>query len=317
MLYFSERVEEKVIRAIFTKIQQHHDVLRMTFTREGDQIIQTCHGLEYPLGIEEVDFRGSGAGEDEVQVWVEQKVDESQTSIDLERGPLMKTTLFHLEKGDYLLLILHHLVVDGVSWRILLEDLETLYRQYKHGEPLALPLKTDSFKLWSEKLSLYADSSEFLKERSYWEGVIEAAAGILPIPRDFPGTDKILEDSDQVSFQLDEAETEKLLTRVNQAFATETNDMLLTSLALAIANVYGHDAICIALEGHGREEILDGIDISRTVGFFTSEYPVILDMSYKTEMARQIKEVKESLRRKPHRGIGYGILRYLTGAENK
>jgi surfactin family lipopeptide synthetase A len=108
-----------------------------------------------------------------------------------------------------------------------------------------------------------------------------------------------------------------LLSKVNEAFNTEINDILLTALGLAVRQTYGHEKVLIALEGHGREDILADVDISRTVGWFTSVYPLLLDVSMAEDLSRQIKEVKESLHKIPSKGVGYGILKYLTAPENK
>jgi non-ribosomal peptide synthase protein (TIGR01720 family) len=195
-----------------------------------------------------------------------------------------------------------------------LEDIECLYQQYIKGEPLALPLKTDSFKLWSENLSEYANSELFLKEKNYWLKM--EAAEVPSLEKDFNGEND-LQNEAVLSFTLSEEETEDLLTKANEPFATEINDVLLTALGLSIRKSYGNTRVLIALEGHGREEILKDINITRTVGWFTTLYPLVLDVTYEDDLSRQIKEVKEQLRQVPNKGIGYGILKHLTGPEHK
>jgi amino acid adenylation domain-containing protein/non-ribosomal peptide synthase protein (TIGR01720 family) len=322
MLYWQEGIKEEAVRAIFKKVQEHHDALRMTFSKDEEgNIIQRNNAPEYPLSLQVFDFQDHTDAEKEKMkevLWV--KVNEIQAGIDLEKGPLMKLGLFHMDDGDRLLIVIHHLVIDGVSWRILFEDLETLDRQYRQGKPFELPLKTDSFKVWSEKLSQYAIGEYLLKEVSYWQ-TLESAV-IPEIQKDFSLEENYLEDTETRSFHLSESETETLLTRVNQAFGTEINEILLTALGLAVRENFALRHLLIALEGHGREEIIDDVDISRTVGWFTSIYPVLVDVSFYREgddhsMARQIKEVKENLRRIPNRGIGYGILKYVTPWEHK
>jgi len=268
-------------------------------------------GLEYPLYLEEYDLRNREKCFEELQT----RANEIQASIDLEKGPLMKLGLFQLDDGDRLLIVVHHLVIDGVSWRILFEDIETLYSRYIQGGKFALPLKTDSFKLWSEKLSAYANSKTFLKEKIYWQKI--EAMEVHPIPKDFYVDDNYIKDTTNVSFTLGNEQTGLLLTKVNEAFRTEINDILLTALGMAVKKTFGQDRVLIALEGHGREQILEDMDIGRTVGWFTSVYPVLVDNSYAGDLGRQIKEIKETLRRIPNKGIGYGILKYLTREENK
>ncbi|HLP46107.1 MAG TPA: amino acid adenylation domain-containing protein, partial [Candidatus Kapabacteria bacterium] len=315
MFYSKERIAKEEINAVFRKIQEHHDALRMTYEINpgNGKIIQIAHGLDYPFSFAEYELN-------EQTGCLENIVERIQASIDLEKGPLMKLGLFHLEDGDRLLIVIHHLVIDGVSWRILFEDIETLSRQYRQNKragKLVLPSKTDSCKHWSEKLSVYANSKVFLKEKSYWQKLGAEAVKVPLIPKDFAAADNYNKDSQSRSFSLTEEETERLLTKVNAIFKTEINDILLTALAMGIKKTFGQDRLLVALEGHGREEILEEIDISRTVGWFTSIYPVVMDISYSGHPARQIKEIKETLRRVPNKGIGFGILKYLTGEEYK
>jgi len=230
----------------------------------------------------------------------------------------MKIAIFRLDDGDRLLIVTHHLVVDGVSWRILFQDIGQLYHQYQEGKPLQLPLKTDSFKYWAEQLSQYANSDVFLKERDFWAPL--EACDVPPIKKDFDGGTNYKTDTGVCGFSLGVEETEKLLTTVNHAFRTEINDILLTALLLGVRETFGNHRLLIALESHGREEILEDVHINRTVGWFTSFFPILLTLpegSGNDDMARPVKEVKETLRRIPQKGIGYGILKYLTPDTHK
>ncbi|MCP5049826.1 MAG: non-ribosomal peptide synthetase, partial [bacterium] len=190
-------------------------------------------------------------------------------------------------------------------------DLFQLYREHKK---LHLPLKTGSFKHWSETLSRYAHSPKLLQEKTYWRQLLAKTKTLPCIKRDFAGGENRVKDMRRLSFALNEEETGLLLTRANESFSTEVNDLLLTALGLAIRDTMGLDKVVVALEGHGREQGVLAIDVSRTVGWFTSVYPVLLDLSYGAApgqdpdhiLARQVKEVKESLRRVPNKGTGYG-----------
>ncbi|UCH98412.1 MAG: amino acid adenylation domain-containing protein [Candidatus Aminicenantes bacterium] len=311
MFYSQEGIEEEAVKAVFLKLQEHHDVLRMTYntnTQDGE-MIQENQGLDYPFSLQVFDYRHS---EDAITA-LESTANRIQAGIDLKTGPLMKLGLFHLEDGDRLLIVVHHLVIDGVSWRILFEDMETLFQQFKKKQPLALPLKSDSFKSWSEKLHHYANSPKFLEEKAYWKELESMV--IPPLEKDFPAKGNHKKDEVSLSFNLSEKESRLLLTKVNHAFGTEVNDILLTALGLSVNKTFGNNRLLVALEGHGREEILDQVDISRTIGWFTSIYPIVLDIASGDDLARQIKETKESLRRAPNKGIGYGILKYLTKRE--
>jgi len=318
ILYVPERLEEEGTRKLFAVIQAHHDALRMTYKKEDGQVVQTNHGLDYPLSLELFDLRKQENAVEQLEM----KAHDIQASIDLEKGPLMKLGLFHLDDGDRLLMVVHHLVIDGVSWRILFEDLETLYRQYKQGISLVLPPKTTSFKEWSVRLQEYANSDLFLREKAYWEKL--EAEPVSVIVKDACPEKSHIKDKKTLSFRLNKADTERLLTRVNQAFFTEINDILLTALILSLDSVVrttsadtNSGKFIIAVEGHGRTDIFPGVDTSRTVGWFTCVFPVILEVFPLANLARQIKEIKEQLRRVPNKGIGYGILKYLTAPGKK
>jgi amino acid adenylation domain-containing protein/non-ribosomal peptide synthase protein (TIGR01720 family) len=314
MLHFPGAVEEAAVRAVFSTIRQHHDALRLVFRRQDGDIVQTNRGADQPLWVEVCDLRRS---EDQKAALaaLEKRAHTLQAGIDLESGPLLKLGLFHLDDGSRLLIVIHHLVVDGVSWRILFEDIDSLFRQYRRGEPLNLPPKSDSFKLWAESLCRHADSEPFLREKAFWRQ--QESVTVPPISRSGEVEESRAADSRRISVSLNEEETRQLLTVVNSAFGTEINDILIAALGLALYRSHGQQQILIALEGHGREEILKQVNVGRTVGWFTCVYPLLLDFSAHHDLGRLIKGVKEGIRRVPNRGIGYGILRYLTAPENR
>lgn len=319
MLYSINRFNEDATRSVFSKILEHHDALRMTFSeREDGSVIQRNHGLGYPLELLTYDFQGNPQAVEKL----EQMTQNLQESINIETGPLMKIALFHLDDGDRLLIILHHLIIDGVSWRILFEDIQVLFQQSQEKKNLLLPLKTDSFKTWAEQLSEYASDPTFLKEKDYWLQLENMR--VPEIKKDFDHGEDRIKDSVSLSFTLDQSETLDLLSRAHNAFGTDINDILLSSLSLAVKKTFGHDRLLLALEGHGREAILKDIDINRTVGWFTSVYPVLLEVPDQeipgeefSAPATTIIHIKETLRRIPNKGIGYWILKYLTPRKHK
>jgi non-ribosomal peptide synthase protein (TIGR01720 family) len=242
--------------------------------------------------------------------------DRLQSTIDLEKGPLFRAALFKGKEEDRLLLVAHHLVIDGVSWRILFEDLSNLYHQYQLGVSLALPLKTDSFKYWQEQLSAYASTEALQAEHAHWSS-IESFAGVASLPQDHPHGSNLMKDTALQSFLLDRETTSRLLTKTYEAYRTEINDVLIAALGLAMKEVFGLPHLLLQLEGHGRENIGADTDISRTVGWFTTIYPVLINLHHSAEPIRQLIEVKETLHRVPNKGIGYGVLRYLAARPYK
>jgi len=308
MLYWEDPLPVEIIERIFKKIQQHHDALRITFkwgTGDEEPVVQTNQGnLDHPLSLHKFDLRG----QKDPHALLQFHADKIQASIDLERGPLMKLGLFNLDDGDRLLIVIHHLVVDGVSWRILLEDIETLFHQYQEGQELKLPIKTDSFKTWAKKLREYSQSKEIREEERYWQNL--DLLTLQEIKKDFEG-DNYIKDMNHLLFHLNQEETQQLLTSVNRSFGTEVNEILLCALGLGIKETFGIEKVCVAVEGHGREEIFENINVSRTVGWFTTIYPVFLDFSRDGDVPQQLKKVKEMVRQIRDKGIGYGILKHL------
>ncbi|NOQ28197.1 MAG: amino acid adenylation domain-containing protein, partial [Bacteroidales bacterium] len=314
MLHSEEYLEEEKIKSVFRKLQEHHDAIRITCKVDDAKRITGLYnnGIEdFPVSLEVHDFRE----EKEASEKITSCADQIQRSIDLETGPLLKLGLFHLPDGDRLLIVIHHLVIDGVSWRIIFEDIETLFNQVNKGEKLRLPLKSNSFKDWSAKLTEYAKSSKLLKEKSYWSDIVSKEE--CSLNRHFDNEN--IEDNDlgNMQFALDQNATSDLLNNTNEVYGTEINDILLCGLGYGVKKTLGNEKVLISLEGHGREDILADIDISRTIGWFTSVYPVLLDMKNIDDLSLQIRSVKESLRQIPNKGIGFGILKYLTPPELK
>jgi non-ribosomal peptide synthase protein (TIGR01720 family) len=199
--------------------------------------------------------------------------------------------------------------VDAVSWRILLEDFELAYGQLLAGSAVQLPPRTASFKRWSERLSEYAQSAEVRGERRYWLDGSRLQATALPT--DFARGDNNAASESSVSVSLDAEETGALLRDVPKAYNTQINDVLLTALAQAFSKWTGSRSLLVDTEGHGRETISDDLDVSRTVGWFTSVFPVLLELPGGAGAGEALKSVKEQLRRVPNHGLGYGLLRYL------
>jgi non-ribosomal peptide synthase protein (TIGR01720 family) len=161
----------------------------------------------------------------------------------------------------------------------------------------------------------YANSDKQLEEITYWNNIL---AGNIPnLIKDKPEGFNMRKDERMVNVTLSQQKTTALLTKVNQTYKTEINDVLLTALGLALNKVFDLGELVIDLEGHGREDILNDIDVSRTIGWFTSIYPVVLEVAHRDNLAYQIKIIKERLRKVPNRGIGFGILKYLTDEKHK
>ncbi len=298
MLRWRGRVDAEILETALNALIDHHDALRLRFTPERDgswiQAI-TPVGSYVPLVV-------AGSPED---------ADRIQASLDLEKGPLVRAALFRGAGADRVLLAIHHLVVDGVSWRVLLEDLDTAYRQRLEGQAIQLPPKTASFQEWARRVVTYAASEAAAAERPYWEQVVRSQADTEGPIGDGPAEPGL---PVSVTVRLDIDTTTRLLGEAHRAYRTQANDLLLTGLAIALEETFGVRRSLVAVEGHGREEILD-VDVARTVGWFTSRYPIQLELAGH-DLRSQIRRVKEDLRRVPERGFGYGVLRYLASPES-
>ncbi|WP_410618625.1 non-ribosomal peptide synthase/polyketide synthase [Amycolatopsis sp. cmx-8-4] len=262
----AEPFDVERLRAALAALVEHHDALRMRFTGDG----------QVNAAAEPAELLGA--------------------VIDVAAGPLLTAELL---EPAVLRLTVDHLVVDGVSWRILLEDLETAY------ERRPLPPKTTSFRDWANRLAARAEAGGFDDELPYWRTALDVEAGL---PVDGAAADGTTE---TVTARLDAELTRALLQDVPGTYRTQVNDVLLAALGRVLARWTRRDHVVIDLEGHGREDLFDDVDLSRTVGWFTSMYPVALRID--DDWAALLKSVKEQLRAVPRRGVGYGALRYLTG----
>ncbi|MEO2261323.1 condensation domain-containing protein, partial [Paenibacillus amylolyticus] len=310
MLHRRTGFDEGILRRVFERIVAHHDALRMRYREEVQGIVQWNLGLtEASFGLDVIDLRS----ETTLDTRISAEADRLQRELHLEQGPLMRLGLMKTREGDHLMIVIHHLVVDGVSWRILFEDIQTGYEQAERGEEIRLPEKTDAFQTWSAALARYADSEAQLNEIDYWKRMEQTPFAALPVVDEL-GTG---EAAGVVTFRLSRDETSQLLNQVGRAYNTEINDMLLTGLGLALQEWTGEERFMVDLEGHGREEIGEGVDVSRTVGWFTTMVPTLLDLGACEALSDCIKAVKEGLRSMPNKGLGYGVLKYLTAAEHK
>ena len=298
MLKFEQGISHHETITIFKKIQEHHDALRMVFRKKGNKVIQQNKGLDQDISLVEHDLR---LVEDQ-KPKLDFITNQIQSGIDLVNGPLMRLGLFHMDNGSHLLIVIHHLVVDGVSWRILLEDIDSLYQNVKMDQDLAIQPKTDSYLSWSDSLAAYTRSDRFKEISDFWDGITQD--NIEKLLRDNAEGTNMVKDVQNESLRLSKGETGKLLGEVHVKFGTQIIDILLTALLLSIKKQYDIDGLLIYLEGHGREDIQQGVNVSRTVGWFTSIYPIVL-RAHRGGLPSTIKQVKETLRTVPNRGFDF------------
>ncbi|WP_231883599.1 condensation domain-containing protein, partial [Methylomonas koyamae] len=298
LLQTEQALDAQALEQALRQLLQHHDALRLRFYQDGQW-------RQYYAEAEE----------NQDILWLRQAADaeqigaiaqQAQRSLDLQRGPLLRAAYIEVADGSYrLLLVIHHLVVDGVSWRIVLEDLQVLYRQIAAGQIPQLPAKTASFQAWAEALSRRA--GQISDQLDFWR---QQLTEYHELPSEFGASDATAADAETVTLQLDPASTRRLLQDAPAAYRTRIDELLLTALARAFCRWSDNPALTVDLEGHGREAFEHAPDVSRSVGWFTSVFPVKLKPA--TDLAESIKTIKEQMRCIPDRGLGYGLLKYLA-----
>jgi non-ribosomal peptide synthase protein (TIGR01720 family) len=231
--------------------------------------------------------------------------------LDIETGPLVRAEYFHLgpARPPRVLIAIHHLAVDGVSWRTLLEDLNLAVEQLDRGQKIQLFPKTTSYQEWARRLRQYAESRAMDEDASFWLSLPNGP--LEPFPEDDPRGANTVASSDTIVVRLDAARTESLLKDTSAAYRARIDEVLVTALVHAYCRWSGKGRLLVDLEGHGRQPLWEDVDLTRTVGWFTSLYPAVLSVEADSGPAEAIHAVKEQLRAIPQQGIGYGILRYL------
>jgi len=310
LLELRQPLEPALIESVLQELLKHHDALRLRFARGESGWQQELANPDEVAPFTCIDL--SSLPPEEREAAFQTAATQLQASLNLSEGPLLRAALFDLGKHqpNRLLLAIHHLAVDGVSWRILIEDFQTAYGQISRDETVALPPKTTSFKQWAERLHEWARSPELQGEFDYWFALSHQPTSPLPI--DFPTAANLVASEKTVSVALSVEETKLLLQEVPAAYRTQINDVLLTALAQAFERWTGNNSLLLDLEGHGREDIFEGVDLSRTIGWFTAVFPVLLNLDKPSDLGAALKSVKEQLRAVPNRGLGCGVLRYLN-----
>ena len=304
-------LDRTLLEEALNHLLKYHDALRLRYQQQGSEWEQRYEEDQQQAILSYRDLAGK-SGEEQKSV-LTAIIKETERSLNLSDGPLLKAVL--LNRGEnipqYLFITIHHLVVDGVSWRILMEDLDFICRKLENGEDPTLPPKTSSFKSWAERLAGYAETAEAKEKIGCWKPLLSKRVPVLPA--DYPGRENTVGSVETIGVALTEAETDALVWETGRAYHTQITDLLLTALGRAFWEYTGEPAFLVDLENHGRETLIfEDLDLSRTVGWFTTVYPVVLEASRSRELGDDLKEVKERLREIPENGISYGVLRYLT-----
>jgi non-ribosomal peptide synthase protein (TIGR01720 family) len=307
LLRCGEPLDTGRLQRAVTRLLEHHDALRLRFERTSSGWRQTSVLPDGLPVFSRIDL--SGLPPDEHPAAVTAVSSWLQTSLDLAQGPLCRVALLELggELPQRLAWIVHHLAVDVISWRILLEDLQALYGAEGAGMPATLPAKTTSYQEWAARLRDLASSDEVAQEAGYW--LAQPWHRVRPLASDHPEGRNTWASAHTETLTFPPEVTRALLHDVPIAVRAQVNDLLLTALVQAFRGWSGEPCLVVDLEGHGREAVFEDVDLSRTVGWFTSIYPALLDLEGTSSPGEGLRAIKEQLRRIPGHGFGYGLLR--------
>jgi len=308
LLDIGREFDPALIEPIMAALYARHDALRLHFVRDSDDGWSARYRASADVQPGEslccvVIDAGDSAPSDTFL----REANRIQRSLSLD-GPLMKFAHVLLpDGGARLLIVVNHLVVDGVSWRALLQDVETAYRQAAAGQTIALPARPATFQRAVETMQRLASSPAVLAELPYWQAVLAMA---LP-PVHGPGEDDLVADEDATTVVLPQALTEQLLAGCGRAYRMNVDEVLLTALRLAFDEWRGHAPLAVLMEGHGRATLGEVLAIGDTVGWFTAVCPVVFS-SVDGNLAALLRDTKEVLRRIPAKGEHFGALKHLA-----
>jgi amino acid adenylation domain-containing protein/non-ribosomal peptide synthase protein (TIGR01720 family) len=292
-------------------VMRHHDHLRTRVIGEGRDVQLTIDPPGAPINMLRIDLSGIP---EELQVKVmSAAIRQVVISCNMREGNLVRTVLFNFEPGKVRVLHItaHYMPADINSWPIFLDDLDAAYRELEAGEAIAVPRKSTSARQWAERMADRAKPGGMpQQELDYW-----LAQAPLNPPR-FP-LDHEKGPNDWISArvepgELDVEETQTLLQQVPRFLGVQIDAVLVTAVLTAFEGWTGSRSLPIYMLGHGREALYDDMDLSRTVGWFNTIYPVLLDMGPDPDLIASARELNRQLRRVPHGGMGFGILRYLS-----
>lgn len=294
MMRLPHHISIDAVNVALKALSQQHDMLRVTFSRRlseenTDQYVQSYTEKSSMRPLEVIDVENLSEAD------LQQALTQLQASLSLAEHRLWQVVYLRGDADHSLKLcfILHHLIIDAVSWRIIADDLQRLLT----GQTLMA--KSSSYRQWEAVLSLYAEQHN--EQHGYWQ---QQLRGMTALNEPLKTVSVNVQSLATLTWSA--ALTERLLRDAPRGFYTEINDLLLTALTLAVSEALNVTELGLTLEGHGREDLDATIDVTRTVGWFTCLYPVRL--SLQSSLNETLIQVKESLRAIPDKGIGFGAL---------
>lgn len=308
-LEFKFPIQVNILQHTCEKLIEHYDGLRLNYSPETRRLFFNNQLLHVPFLVQKIELFTSSP--QSLAQEIQRYAHDIRDSFDITHGFMLRVVLFRVPGDpDRLLIILHHLVTDGLTWRILLPELSRIYSALEEGKEVQMPQKTASLHDWADALVMYRDSGKLEKEKSYW---LETENISFQLPYDYlsQNIDWNYKNRETIQVQLNEKETGFLLKEAHEAYKTDVLVLVTTALVRSLRQWTGRHDIVMEMENHGRH--IQDIDTSKTVGWFTAIYPLLVNRRDQS-IGDEIKTVKEAIRRVPGQGLGYGIMKFMTPA---
>ncbi len=329
-----EPFDENNLNLALTALVLHHDALR---TSPSDGVILITDNKEHTHTLVSV----YAEDDTEINKTIEKYAIDIQHKVNLSCSPILNLLLIKTKSDHYLSIFVHHLAIDGISWRVFLDDFFSSYAQAQSGKEISLPNKTNSVIDWSKNVYALAETQKYInRELAFWSKMLpETDLQSLEIKEKLKALNR--QNTKNISISFDTDLTHRLVYEVNKAYNTDVNEVLLCAFDISLAKTIGNKPYPIMLEAHGREEMFQGVDVSRTLGWFTTLYPFILntvetnksknltniiwapddqinkDISEETEdISLKLISIKDRMRKIPNKGFGFGILKFLKNSSN-
>ncbi|MBX9586952.1 MAG: amino acid adenylation domain-containing protein [Gammaproteobacteria bacterium] len=303
LLKLDAKPDESIIEKTFDALIQHHDILRTFYENSEGHWQQTINSIVEPFKVNH-DTLASKKYDSKIAE-MESKISKTYSKFKLDQPPLVRCVLFSGSNDNYLAIIAHHLVIDGVSWRIFLDDFFMAYHTYYHNKTIPLPIKSSSFKSWSKYLCEFSSSITLLNETNYW---LQQSSD-NEIPTDFRRGENTEKNAKTIESELD-------LTNISLTYKqVSARDILTTALAITLCDYFDLNEINFYMESHGRETFNSKLDLSRSMGWFTSLSPIKLSLESsqnKIQYLNMLRNVRKKIGNIPRQGIGFGLVKYLT-----
>ncbi|WP_234346828.1 condensation domain-containing protein, partial [Halomonas sp. G11] len=298
-----DEIDIPILEQVIELMLERHDAIRLGFCKNESGA--WCQYYRQKDSVRDLLWERKASNENELTALYE----EAHSSLDIEKGPVIRFLVVNLQEGmQRFLITAHHLIVDGVSWRILVNDIVRAYRSLEKGrEPNLVPV-SDSYKRWACMLEKLAGDGRLKGEEGYWKDIINQE--VLPLSVDFDDAASSCVDERVCRIRISSDVTRRLFGESLSSHGVYINEFLLAALSEAIEEWQGSHRLRIDVEGHGRESLIDDVDVSQTVGWFTSIYPVILPGG--SGVIEKLKRARDMMRRIPNNGVGFSILKYMS-----